>query len=113
MTLLGGSEVNNPPVKQETQVRFLGWEDPLEKEIATHSSVLAWDIPWTEEPGGLQSTGLQRAGHDLVTKEQQQVGFPGGSDGKESACSAGDPGSIPGLGISPGEGESYHSSILA
>ena len=113
MTLLGGSEVNNPPVKQETQVRFLGWEDPLEKEIATHSSVLAWDIPWTEEPGGLQSTGLQRAGHDLVTKEQQQVGFPGGSDGKESACSAGDPGLIPGLGISPGEGESYHSSILA
>ena len=64
MTLLGGSEVNNPPVKQETQVRFLGWEDPLEKEIATHSSVLAWDIPWTEEPGGLQSTGLQRVGHD-------------------------------------------------
>ena len=64
MTLLGGSEVNNPPVKQETQVRFLGWEDPLEKEIATHSSVLAWDIPWTEEPGGLQSTGLQRAGHN-------------------------------------------------
>ena len=113
MTLLGGSEVNNPPVKQETQVRFLGWEDPLEKEIATHSSVLAWDIPWTEEPGGLQSTGLQRAGHDLVTKEQQQVGFPGGSDGQESACSAGDPGSIPGLGISPGEGESYHFSILA
>ena len=81
--------------------------------MATHSSVLAWDIPWTEEPGGLQSTGLQRAGHDLVTKEQQQVGFPGGSDGKESACSAGDPGLIPGLGISPGEGESYHSSILA
>ena len=113
MTLLGGSEVNNPPVKQETQVRFLGWEDPLEKEIATQSSVLAWDIPWTEEPGGLQSTGLQRAGHDLVTKEQQQVGFPGGSDGQESACSAGDPGSIPGLGISPGEGESYHFSILA
>ena len=113
MTLLGGSEVNNPPVKQETQVRFLGWEDPLEKEIATHSSVLAWDIPWTEEPGGLQSTGLQRAGHDLVTKEQQQVGFPGGSDGQESACSAGDPGSIPGLGISTGEGESYHFSILA
>ena len=40
---------------QETQVRSLGWEDPLEKEIATHSSILAWEIPWTEEPGGLQS----------------------------------------------------------
>ena len=41
-----------------------GWEDPLEKEMATHSSILAWKIPWTEEPGGLQSTGLQRVGHD-------------------------------------------------
>ena len=49
---------------RETQVRSLGWEDPLEKEMATHSSVLAWRIPWTEEPGGLQSTGWQRAGHD-------------------------------------------------
>jgi len=45
-------------------VRFLGWEDPLEKEVATHSSVLAWSIPWTEEPGGLQSMGPQRVGHD-------------------------------------------------
>ena len=46
----------------------LGQEDPLEKEIAAHSSVLAWEIPWTEEPGRLQSMGLQRVGHDLVTK---------------------------------------------
>ena len=45
---------------QETQVRSLGWEDPLEKEMATHSSTLAWKIPWTEEPGGLQSMGLKR-----------------------------------------------------
>ena len=45
-------------------VRSLGWEDPLEKEVATHSSILAWRIPWTEEPGGLQSMGLQRVGHD-------------------------------------------------
>ena len=45
--------VNHPPAMQETQVRFLGWEDPLEKEMATHSSILAWRIPWTEEPGGL------------------------------------------------------------
>ena len=49
---------------QETRVQSLGWEDPLEKEMATHSSILAWRIPWTEEPGGLQSMGLQRVGHD-------------------------------------------------
>ena len=49
---------------QETWVRSLGWEDPLEKEMATHSSILAWRIPWTEEPGGLQSTGSQGVGHD-------------------------------------------------
>ena len=47
------------PAMQETRVRSLGWEDPLEKEMATHSSTLAWRIPWTEEPGGLQSTGSQ------------------------------------------------------
>ena len=47
--------VKNPPAMQETQVRYLGWEDLLEKEIATHSSMLAWRIPWTEDPGGLQS----------------------------------------------------------
>ena len=51
-------------IMQETQVQSLGWEDPLEKGMATHSSILAWRIPWTEEPGGLQSTGLQRVGHD-------------------------------------------------
>ena len=49
---------------QETWVPSLGREDPLEKGMATHSSILAWDIPWTEEPGRLQSTGLQRVGHD-------------------------------------------------
>ena len=48
----------------ETWVRALGQEDPLEKEMATHSSILAWKIPWMEEPGGLQSMGLQRVGHD-------------------------------------------------
>ena len=53
----------NLPAMQETRVRSLDWEDPLEKEMATHSSVLAWRIPWTEEPGGLQSTELQRVGH--------------------------------------------------
>ena len=57
---------------QETLVQSLGWEDPLEKGMATYTSILAWEIPWTEEPGGLQSMGLQRVRHDLVTKQQQQ-----------------------------------------
>ena len=52
------------PAKQETRVRSLGWKDALEKEIATHSGILAWRIPWAEEPGGLQSIGSQRVGHD-------------------------------------------------
>ena len=52
------------PAVQETQVRSLGWEDPLEKEMATHSSTLAWKIPWTEESGRLQSMESQRVGHD-------------------------------------------------
>ena len=56
--------VKNLPAVQKTWVRSLGWEDLLEKGTATHSNILAWEIPWTEEPGRLQSTGLQRAGHD-------------------------------------------------
>ena len=56
--------VKNLPAIQETKVRSLGWEDTLEKEIVTHSSILAWRIPWAEEPGRLQSTGSQRVGHD-------------------------------------------------
>ena len=62
------NSVKNLPAMQETWFRFLGWEDPLEKEVATHPSNLAWRIPWTEEPGGLQSTGSPRVRHDLVTK---------------------------------------------
>ena len=54
--------VKNPPAMLETWVRSLGWEDPLEKGKATHSSILSWRIPWTEEPGGLQSVGSQRVG---------------------------------------------------
>ena len=54
----------NLPTVQETQVRSLGWDDPLEKEMATHSTILAWEIPWTEELGGLQPMGLQKVGHD-------------------------------------------------
>jgi len=57
----------NPPAKQETQVLSLGWEDLLEKEMATHSSALAWRSPWTEEPGRLQSMGSQRVRHDWAT----------------------------------------------
>ena len=56
--------VKNLPAMQETQVQALGHEDPLEKEMATHSSILAWRIPCTEEPGGIQSVGAQRVGHD-------------------------------------------------
>ena len=55
--------IKNPPVKQEMQVRSLEWEDPLEKELSTHSSILAWEISRTEEPGGLQSVG-RKVGHD-------------------------------------------------
>ena len=60
----GGSVVKNPPTKQETQVQSLGWEDPLEKEMASHSSILAWEIPRTEEIDRLQSMGLQRVRHN-------------------------------------------------
>ena len=56
--------VKRLPAMQETQVPSLSWEDSLEKEMATHSSILAWRIPWTEEPSRLQSTGSQRVGHD-------------------------------------------------
>ena len=58
------SSVKNLPAVQETQVQSLGWEGSLEKEMPTHSSILAWKISWTEEPGGLQSMGSQRVGHD-------------------------------------------------
>ena len=58
--------VKNLPATQKTRVQVMGWEGLLEKEIATHSSILAWEIPWTEELGVLQSTGLQRVGHDWV-----------------------------------------------
>ena len=56
--------IQDPHLMQETWVHSLDWEDPLEEEMATHSSILGWRIPWTEEPGGLQSMGLQRVRHD-------------------------------------------------
>ena len=67
MTSLMAQTVKRLPAMQETRVWSLGREDPLEKEMATHSSTLAWRIPWTEEPSGLQSMELQRVGHDWAT----------------------------------------------
>ena len=67
-----GSVEKNPPAMQETWVQSLGGEDPREEEMATHSSILAWEIPWTEEPGRLQSMRSQRVRHNLVTKQQQE-----------------------------------------
>ena len=64
MGFSGGSVVKNLAAMQETWVQSLGWEDPLKKEMVTHSSILAWRIPWTEEPGGLPSMGSQRVRHD-------------------------------------------------
>ena len=61
--IAGGSVIKNPPAMQK------GWEDPLEEGMATHSSILAWGIPWTEEPGGLWSIGSERVGHDLATEQ--------------------------------------------
>ena len=63
--------VKNLPAMQEMWVQSQGWEDPLEKEMATHSSILAWEISWTEEPGGLQSMGLQRARHYWASNTTQ------------------------------------------
>ena len=73
MGFLGSSIEQNLPGKQQTQVRSLGWEDPLEKKMATHSSILVWEIPWTEEPGGLHSTGLQRVRHDINNSSKELI----------------------------------------
>ena len=94
------------PAVQETRVQSLGWEDPLEKKMATHSSTLAWKIPWTEEPGRLQSHGVAKSQTQLndFTFTFTRQDFPGGSDGKVSVYNVRDLGSIPGLGRFPGEG---------
>ena len=65
--------VKNLPAMQETRVQSLGQEDPLEKEMATHSSILAWRIPWTEKPGGLQSVGLWRVRHNWASNTNTQA----------------------------------------
>ena len=72
MAFPGGSVVKNPSAMQETQVQSLDWENSLEKEMATHSSVLAWEIPWTEELGGLQLMGMQKRWTDWTTEEQRK-----------------------------------------
>ena len=79
--------VKNPPAMQEAQVQSLGREDPLEEGMAPHSSVLAWRIPWSEEPGGLQSMRLQRVAHDCMTnpwvQEEKRAGRLGVAVGEE------------------------------
>ena len=69
-TSLVAQMVKRLPTMQETRVRSLSQEEPLEKDMATHSRTLAWRIPWTDEPGGLQSMGLQRVGHDWATSQR-------------------------------------------
>ena len=68
----GGSLVKNLPAMQESWVWSLSREDPLGKKMASHSNILAWEIPWTKEPGGVQPMGLQRVEPNLATKQQQQ-----------------------------------------
>ena len=74
---LVAQSVKNPPAMQETPVQSLGQEESLEKEMATHGSILAWEIPWIEEPGGLQSMGSQRVRHDWATKPPARILTPG------------------------------------
>ena len=109
--------VKNLPAVQETWVRSLGWEDPLEKEMATHSSILAWKIPWTEEPGGLQSMGSQRVGttEQLTLQLQPILWLYSGSDRyvdgfgseRQSAWRTMDGGSWHHIG---GSDQNYHTS---
>ena len=96
--------LNNMPAMQETQVQSLGWEDLLKKETASHSSILAWRIPWTEEPGRPQSMESQRVGHDWTTNTS-------GSVVKNLPANTGDSSSIPGLLRSLDKELTIHSSI--
>ena len=134
----GGSAVKNLPASAGDSHWSLGQADPLELKLATRSTILVWEIPLTEESCGLQSMGLQRVRSDWahthtpgrmnplgfglwlgragnkIGRSQTIFGFPGGSDGKESACNGGDPGSIPGSRRFPGEGNGLplqHSSL--
>ena len=110
--------VKRLPAMRETRVRFLGREGPLEKEMAIHSSTLAWKIPWTEEPDRQQSMGSQRVRHDWATSlslscltlelpwwlSNENCSENGSEWLRESACNAGDAGSNPSSGRSPGGG---------
>ena len=98
--------VKRLPTMHEPWVQSLGREDLLEKAMVTHSSILAWKIPWNEKSGRLQAMGSQRVGHDSNIKDLISIalGFPGGSEVKASASKAGDLGSILGSGRSPEEG---------
>ena len=71
----GGSAVKNPPAMQEAKVQTLGQEDSLQKEMATHSSIIAWEIPWTEKLGGLQSMGSQKSNNNNIAGLQCCVNF--------------------------------------
>jgi len=93
------------PAVQETQVQALGQEDPLELGMATHSGIFAWRSPWTEKPSGLVWDHKESDTTELLTLSLW--GFPGGSEGEESARNAGDLGSVPGWGRSPREGNGY------
>ena len=72
----GGSAVKNLSSRQEKWIQSLDWKDPLEKEMATHSSIFVWEIPQMEEPGRLQSMGSQRVRYDLMTKQQMLLMWP-------------------------------------
>ena len=119
MVFPGAQTVKALPAMLETQVRSLGWEDPLEKGKATHSSILAWKIPWREVFGRLPSMGSQRVRCDLATKHARMEatwGFPRGSVLKNLPANAGDTGDIdliPDLGRSLEQGKATHSSLLA
>ena len=87
---LGHQMLKNLPAMKDTWVQFLGQEDPLEKEMAAHSRILAWRVPPTEEPGGLQSTGLQRVGHDWSDLACTHTSFYRGPQGHRSEHSVPD-----------------------
>ena len=106
---LNSSAIKKPPAGQETQemqVPSLGWEDPLEMEMATHSSIPAWKIPGTEEPCGLNSKGSQSGTGQSEWAHSWHIWLPRWLSGKEFICNAGDLGLIPGSGRSPREGNS-------
>ena len=93
----GGSVVKIPLVNAEDASLILGWEDTLEKEMETHSSILVWEIPWTEEPGWLKFMGLQRVRRDLATKPEKAMA-PHSSTLAWRIPGTGEPGGLPSMG---------------